>query len=231
MAARTTLDRVSPTKKYLERLYLHFFDIDYPSVCHIGLPLSIVPFPLFQYQAKLAARVYAEKVQLPTLGQMVQERAAEEQIALDWAASEAQNTEVEVQDEDLVDPLNRVHHFNPPGKPHKQFDYCDAIADMCNGGPAVGVSASATDETRDKHKDACTDAAHNTPLHLHPHKGTGTGQGSALVGEDNAPTAASASPNGTNGTVSGAAPVEHTPPYFKDLFASAKEERFALLGF
>lgn len=50
-------------------LYLHMFHVDYPSLVFLGIPHSVVPFPLMEIQAMLAARVFAGRAALPALAE------------------------------------------------------------------------------------------------------------------------------------------------------------------
>lgn len=46
-------------------LYLDMFHVDFPSLVFLGIPHSIVPFPLMQIQSILAASVFTGKTELP----------------------------------------------------------------------------------------------------------------------------------------------------------------------
>eukprot|EP01134_Creolimax_fragrantissima_P006601 CFRG6601T1 len=121
----TALQRVSANGRYVERLYLHIFDIDFPSVAYMGIPYHIVPFLVMDYQAKLVARVYSGAVSLPSHCEMESERRN-----LETSCRQIHET---VDSVDEYDCLARLHDMNSGPKGETiQFNYCDALADMCN---------------------------------------------------------------------------------------------------
>lgn len=58
-------------------LYKQIFFAHDPSLMFLGLPWRVVPFPLFECQAILAASFLLGKAQLPTSEQMLSELKAE----------------------------------------------------------------------------------------------------------------------------------------------------------
>ena len=44
---------VQTSERRVHPLFLQLFHADHPSLSFIGIPHSVVPFPLFEYQAKL----------------------------------------------------------------------------------------------------------------------------------------------------------------------------------
>jgi Flavin-binding monooxygenase-like len=60
----TKLD-LSWSDKHVQPLYQQIFHTQRTDLSFIGLPHSVVPFPLFELQAKLVAAVYTGAVQLP----------------------------------------------------------------------------------------------------------------------------------------------------------------------
>jgi Flavin-binding monooxygenase-like len=62
----TKLD-LSWADKHVQPLYQQIFHTQRTDLSFIGLPHSVVPFPLFELQAKLVAAVYTGAVQLPDL--------------------------------------------------------------------------------------------------------------------------------------------------------------------
>ena len=60
-----THDRVFP-------LYKHLFPPAYaPTLSFVGLPWKIVPFPLYELQARWVARLLSGRVQLPSIDDMM----------------------------------------------------------------------------------------------------------------------------------------------------------------
>ena len=55
------------SEKHVQPLYKQLFHAQRPELAFVGLPWSVVPFPMFEVQAKLLAAVYSGKVQLPSL--------------------------------------------------------------------------------------------------------------------------------------------------------------------
>jgi Flavin-binding monooxygenase-like len=62
----TKLD-LSWSDKHVQPLYQQIFHAQRIDLSFIGLPHSVVPFPLFELQAKLVAAVYTGAVQLPDI--------------------------------------------------------------------------------------------------------------------------------------------------------------------
>lgn len=60
-------DLVSVGDNWVRGLYQQIVAVEYPSLAFIGLPFRIVPFPLFQRQARWFARSLAGDFHLPTL--------------------------------------------------------------------------------------------------------------------------------------------------------------------
>jgi thioredoxin reductase len=57
----------STDRKKVRNLYQHLFSIDHDArLCFVGLPFSVVPFPLFAIQCEWIAQVYSGKVSLPS---------------------------------------------------------------------------------------------------------------------------------------------------------------------
>lgn len=53
--------------RQVKGLYEQLFAVDDPTICFVGLPFSVVPFPLFYVQCQLAAAVFQQRVALPDL--------------------------------------------------------------------------------------------------------------------------------------------------------------------
>lgn len=54
-------------------LYKHLFNIKYPTMSFIGLPIRITPFPQFSLQARLIAAVLSQKTLLPSTNDMLKD--------------------------------------------------------------------------------------------------------------------------------------------------------------
>ena len=53
-------------KRKVSNLYRQLFSIEHPSLAFVGLPYSVVPFPLFNLQAKWISSVYSGRTELPS---------------------------------------------------------------------------------------------------------------------------------------------------------------------
>ena len=60
------------TGERVQHLYRHLFYIDHPSLAFIGLPSKIIPFRTFEGQAAVIARVWANRLALPSADHMKQ---------------------------------------------------------------------------------------------------------------------------------------------------------------
>ena len=60
------------TGERVQHLYRHLFYINHPSLAFIGLPSKIIPFRTFQGQAAVIARVWANRLALPSADRMKQ---------------------------------------------------------------------------------------------------------------------------------------------------------------
>ena len=58
--------RLIDTGERVQTLYQHLFSIDHPTLVFIGLPKPIVPFPTFESQAAVVARVWSTRLNLPS---------------------------------------------------------------------------------------------------------------------------------------------------------------------
>lgn len=62
---------VQTEDQHVYPLYQHMFPPQYsPSLAFVGLPWKVVPFPLFEYQAKYIARLLAGQLTLPSVADM-----------------------------------------------------------------------------------------------------------------------------------------------------------------
>lgn len=53
-------------RRKVSNLYRQLFSIEHPSLAFVGLPYSVVPFPLFNLQAKWISSVYSGRTELPS---------------------------------------------------------------------------------------------------------------------------------------------------------------------
>ncbi|KAJ2993018.1 hypothetical protein HDV02_002712 [Globomyces sp. JEL0801] len=94
-------------------LHLHLMDIDHPTLSFMGLPRSVVPFHLFEYQAEFLTAFFLEKLKLPSKLEM-------KRIALDGITGFTPSSS------------SSIHQFGNPN----EFTYCDYLASLY-GGPTV----------------------------------------------------------------------------------------------
>jgi hypothetical protein len=80
-----------------------------PSLSFLGLPFKVAPFPQFELQAKLVARVLSGKAVLPTREEM--ERS------------------MEARDREMAASGVPTRHFHMQGE--SQWEYNDGIANLC----------------------------------------------------------------------------------------------------
>lgn len=57
---------ITPDGLYVHQLYQHTFYVDDPTLAFMGLPKQVIPFPTFQNQAIVVAKVWAQKLSLPS---------------------------------------------------------------------------------------------------------------------------------------------------------------------
>ena len=58
------------TGERVQNLYQHIFSIDHPSLAFVGLPKPIIPFPTCEGQAAIIARVWSDRLHLPSADTM-----------------------------------------------------------------------------------------------------------------------------------------------------------------
>lgn len=63
-------DLVTVDDNWIKPIHQHLLHIDHPTLAFIGLPLRIIPFPLFQMQARWLAKLLRADFELPTGRQM-----------------------------------------------------------------------------------------------------------------------------------------------------------------
>ena len=66
---------VSSDGLYVHQLYQHTFYAYDPTLVFMGLPKKVIPFPTFQNQAIVVAKVWAQKLTLPSSGRMQKEES------------------------------------------------------------------------------------------------------------------------------------------------------------
>ncbi len=62
--------RLISTGERVQHIYRHLFYIDNPTIAFIGLPSKIIPFRTAQGQAAVVARVWADRLELPSILEM-----------------------------------------------------------------------------------------------------------------------------------------------------------------
>lgn len=102
-------------------LWHHLYPVSVaPSLALVGLPWKTVPFPQFEVQARLVARVLSGRVELPSQKQLARE--VEEQEAARRASGE---------------PRRYAHRFTGDG----QWEYNDHIAELAASEERGGMGA------------------------------------------------------------------------------------------
>lgn len=71
---------VTSQGRLVTNLYKHMFYIPEPSLCFIGVPLTVAPFPLIYQQCAFAARVLAGQKELPSKQIMYDELSGEHEL-------------------------------------------------------------------------------------------------------------------------------------------------------
>jgi hypothetical protein len=97
-------DTVSESGRRVEGLYEQLFNIDDPSLAYIGLPFSVVPFPLFYVQARVIADAVSGSLKLPNYSNRKQ-----------WL----QNKEAELKAKNSLTD-SKYHYL---GNGHEQWEY------------------------------------------------------------------------------------------------------------
>jgi cation diffusion facilitator CzcD-associated flavoprotein CzcO len=67
---------ITPDGLYVHHLYEQTFYTEDPTLCFMGLPKQVIPFPTFQNQAIVVAKVWARKLSLPSSEIMREEEFA-----------------------------------------------------------------------------------------------------------------------------------------------------------
>ena len=98
---------------WVKGLYRQLVAVEYPTLAFIGLPFRIVPFPVFQRQARWFARSLAGDFALPPFTE--RRRGHDDEIARLRAAGVAER------------------HFHRLGD--RQIDYLDRLAEQCGDSP------------------------------------------------------------------------------------------------
>ncbi|KAI9807203.1 MAG: hypothetical protein M1825_005921 [Sarcosagium campestre] len=96
----------APTGIRAEHVYKHIFFTPHPTLAFIGLPQKVVPFPVSECQAAVAARVWANRIRLP-----------ERHTMEDWEMERLKAQETP----------NRFHHFKFPA----DAAYLNDLHDWC----------------------------------------------------------------------------------------------------
>ncbi|KAK4526897.1 hypothetical protein GAYE_SCF29G4815 [Galdieria yellowstonensis] len=91
-------------------VYRHLIHAKYPTMSFVGLPIRILPFPLFDYQTRYLAAVYRGRCELPSCDKML----AEQQQQISLLESKG---------------CKKYYHFFAD----KQWEYCRELADLADG--------------------------------------------------------------------------------------------------
>jgi len=80
---------ITVTKRRVSPLYKHFINIEHPSMCFIGIPVQICPFPQFDLQIRYFVKMIAGKLQLPSKLEMYDDLERE----VNWRLNELRMSE------------------------------------------------------------------------------------------------------------------------------------------
>ncbi|XP_025991005.2 flavin-containing monooxygenase FMO GS-OX-like 2 isoform X2 [Solenopsis invicta] len=58
---------------YVTPLYKHFINIEHPSMCIVGIPTAVVPFPMFHMQVQFFLALLQNRITLPTKSVMIED--------------------------------------------------------------------------------------------------------------------------------------------------------------
>ena len=67
---------ITPDGSYVHKLYQHTFYVEDPTLVFMGLPKQVIPFPTFQNQAIVVAKVWTQKLTLPSCEAMRKDEIA-----------------------------------------------------------------------------------------------------------------------------------------------------------
>ena len=57
----------------MQTLYKHLISVEHPTLCFVGIPVQICPFPQFDLQIRYFVKLLTGQVQLPTKAEMCEE--------------------------------------------------------------------------------------------------------------------------------------------------------------
>ncbi len=88
----------------VEHVYQHIFYMHQPTLAFVALPMKVIPFPLSESQAAIIARVWANRLQLPSLEAM---QEWEDRILREHGSKKAFHTLSFPLDADYIEELYR----------------------------------------------------------------------------------------------------------------------------
>nr|BCT26324.1 flavin-dependent monooxygenase [Euura sp. 'Pontania] len=98
--------RITVEENYIHPIYRHLLNVEYPTMCFIGIPSSIVPFPMFHIQVQYFIAVLKGVVSLPSREIMLEDAA--------YKTSLKRHAHRLAEDQwDYNDSLAREGHFEP----------------------------------------------------------------------------------------------------------------------
>lgn len=100
--------RVEYEKKVVRDLYKHMFLINNPTLCFIGLPLTVAPFPLINQQCAFAINVYSGLKQLPSAESMLRDTKMEFEETLSRGEPERYFHKMKLDQFDYLDEIGRL---------------------------------------------------------------------------------------------------------------------------
>lgn len=119
---------VSVEDNWVHPLYLEMIPPDHPTIAFIGLPYSVIPFPLFEMQAKWFLRRLSGRFQFPTI--------------------DAMNRSTAQKEADLKAEGRSQRHFHKMGD--EQFAYINMLAAQCDANSLSNWFETLAHEAREK---------------------------------------------------------------------------------
>jgi thioredoxin reductase len=133
-SASVTVDK----KRKVSNLYRQLFSIEHPSLAFVGLPYSVVPFPLFNLQAKWISSVYSGRTELPSkLDQLNWLEGYEKEVLQRYKGDEGTAVEkFHYLGDAQWDYFRHIAHASG-GNDEKQMRYIDVLEQIYNDNASI----------------------------------------------------------------------------------------------
>ncbi|XP_049783147.1 uncharacterized protein LOC126184693 [Schistocerca cancellata] len=102
-------------------LYKHLIHMDFHTLYFLGIPLIIVPFPIFYYQVKFCMKVLDGTLRLPTRAEMERETSEDLQLRLSLGMPERYQHKMGDLQWNYVDNLSQLANVPPLPQFYKQI--------------------------------------------------------------------------------------------------------------